>query len=181
MDADVGHGAATATPGPTGALGGFGEGEDYVVNIAAPTLDQGDFSRFAAAASTASNALRMGALVDAEYTATLNATATDAVGVTKVEFYVDGALKGTDTTAPYSMTLDSTTLTNGTHALVVKAFDAAGNIGTSTSVSFTVSNTTTTEKMVNGGSKKGMVDQSKGVKGDPKATPAMISKGKQNA
>lgn len=37
------------------------------------------------------------------------------------------------------------------------------------------------QKMVNGGPKKGMVDQSKGVKGDPKATPAMISKGKQNA
>jgi hypothetical protein len=36
-------------------------------------------------------------------------------------------------------------------------------------------------KMVNGGPKKGMVDQSKGVKGDPKATPAIISKGKQNA
>lgn len=37
------------------------------------------------------------------------------------------------------------------------------------------------QKMVNGGSKKGMVDHSKGVKGDPKATPAIISKGKQNA
>ena len=37
------------------------------------------------------------------------------------------------------------------------------------------------QKMVNGGPKKGMVDQSKGVKGDPKATPAIISKGKQNA
>ncbi len=37
------------------------------------------------------------------------------------------------------------------------------------------------QKMVNGGPKKGMVDKSKGVKGDPKATPAIISKGKQNA
>lgn len=37
------------------------------------------------------------------------------------------------------------------------------------------------QKMVNGGPKKGIVDQSKGVKGDPKATPAIISKGKQNA
>ncbi|MBL0210295.1 MAG: M4 family metallopeptidase [Holophagaceae bacterium] len=75
-------------------------------------------------------------------TITFNATATDNVGVTKVEFYVDGALKGTDTTSPYSMTLDSTTLTNGTHSLVAKAYDAAGNIGSSTAVSFSVSNTT---------------------------------------
>ena len=37
------------------------------------------------------------------------------------------------------------------------------------------------QKMVNGGPKKGMVDKSKGVKGDPKATPAMMTKGKKNA
>ena len=75
-------------------------------------------------------------------TITFSATATDNVGVTKVEFYVDGVLKGTDTTSPYSMTLDSTTLSNGTHSLVAKAYDAAGNIGSSTAVSFSVSNTT---------------------------------------
>ncbi|HJW73425.1 MAG TPA: M4 family metallopeptidase [Geothrix sp.] len=76
-------------------------------------------------------------------TITFSATATDNVGVTKVEFYVDGVLKGTDTTSPYSMTLDSTTLTNASHSLVAKAYDAAGNVGSSTAVSFTVSNSTT--------------------------------------
>jgi Zn-dependent metalloprotease len=75
-------------------------------------------------------------------TITFSATATDNVGVSKVEFYVDGVLKGTDTTSPYSMTLDSTTLTNATHSLTAKAYDAAGNVGTSTAVSFTVSNST---------------------------------------
>jgi len=75
-------------------------------------------------------------------TITFSATASDNVGVAKVEFYVDGVLKGTDTTSPYSMTLDSTTLANGSHTLVAKAYDAAGNIGTSTSVAFSVSNTT---------------------------------------
>jgi Zn-dependent metalloprotease len=74
-------------------------------------------------------------------TITFNATAADNVGVTKVEFYVDGVLKGTDTTSPYSMTLDSTTLTNAAHSLVAKAYDAAGNVGSSTAVAFTVSNT----------------------------------------
>ena len=75
-------------------------------------------------------------------TITFSATASDAVGVTKVEFYVDGVLKGTDTTSPYSMTLDSTTLSNASHTLVAKAYDAAGNVGSSSSVAFTVSNTT---------------------------------------
>ncbi len=75
---------------------------------------------------------------------TFSATATDNVGITRVEFQVDGVLKGSDTTSPYSMTLDSTTLTNGSHTLVALAYDAAGNVGTSTSVAFSVSNTVST-------------------------------------
>lgn len=77
-------------------------------------------------------------------TITLSATASDAVSVTKVEFYVDGVLKGTDAASPYSMTLDSATLADGSHSLVAKAYDAAGNIGTSTGVAFTISNAVST-------------------------------------
>ncbi|WP_235604428.1 MULTISPECIES: Ig-like domain-containing protein, partial [unclassified Rhodanobacter] len=54
----------------------------------------------------------------------------------------DNALVATDTAAPYTATLDSTTLSNGTHSLVAKAYDAAGNVGTSSTVSFSVSNST---------------------------------------
>jgi hypothetical protein len=75
-------------------------------------------------------------------TITLSATASDNVGVAKVEFYVDSTLKATDTTSPYSSTLDSTTLANGSHTLVAKAYDAANNIGTSSTVTFSVSNST---------------------------------------
>jgi hypothetical protein len=75
---------------------------------------------------------------------TFTATASDNVGVTKVEFYVDGALKGTDTATPYTMTLDSTTLANGGHSLTAKAYDAAGNVGSSSAVSFSVSNSVPT-------------------------------------
>ena len=71
-------------------------------------------------------------------TITLSATATDNIGVTKVEFYVDTILKGTDTTSPYSMTLDSLTLSEGDHVLVGKAYDTTGNIGTSPSITFRV-------------------------------------------
>ena len=91
-------------------------------------------------------------------TITFNASASDAKGVTKVEWYVDGYLKGTDTTSPYSMTFNSTTLSNGNHSLVGKAYDAAGNVGTSTSYTFSVNNGTTptgSELMVNGGFETG--------------------------
>lgn len=73
-------------------------------------------------------------------TITLSATATDNVGVTKVEFWVDGALKGTATAQPYSITLDSRGLPNGQHTLVAKAFDAAANSTSSAPVTFTVTN-----------------------------------------
>ena len=71
---------------------------------------------------------------------TLSANASDNVGVTMVEFYIDGLLKATSNLSPYNVAFDSTTITNGTHSLVAKAYDAAGNIGTSTAVSFSVSN-----------------------------------------
>jgi hypothetical protein len=92
-------------------------------------------------------------------TITLSASASDNVGVTKVEFYVDGALKGTDTTAAYSMTLDSTLLANGSHTLTAKAYDAAGNVATSSAVAFSVSNTTTTstQLLANPGFESGAV------------------------
>ncbi len=87
-------------------------------------------------------------------TITLSATASDNVGVAKVEFYVDGVLKGTDTATPFTMTLSSSTLTNGSHSLVAKAYDAAGNVGTSSTVSFSVNNAAT-QLVVNGGFESG--------------------------
>jgi len=75
-----------------------------------------------------------------------SATASDDVGVTRVEFYVDGVLKGMDETPPYSMTLDSKTLTDASHTLIAKAYDAEGNIGTSTPVTFSVNNNNVDDK-----------------------------------
>ena len=73
-------------------------------------------------------------------TTAITADASDNVGVTKVELYLDNALTDTSTTAPYSFTLDTTTLTNGAHTLLAKAYDAAGNTGDSAVVNTTVDN-----------------------------------------
>ena len=75
-------------------------------------------------------------------TITASATASDNVGVTRVELLVDGALQGTDTAAPYSWSWNTTTVANGAHTLTSKAYDAAGNVGTSVAVAVTVSNGT---------------------------------------
>jgi hypothetical protein len=75
---------------------------------------------------------------------TVNANASDNVGVSKVEFYVDGTLKNTDTSAPYASTaIDTTTLSNALHTLSAKAYDALNNSAT-TSIGVTVQNGDTT-------------------------------------
>ncbi|QRN98484.1 Ig-like domain repeat protein [Archangium violaceum] len=66
------------------------------------------------------------------------ASASDDLGVTRVEFYVDGALIGTDTTSPYSVAWDSSTFT-GSRSLQARAYDAVGNVGTSAAVTVNVS------------------------------------------
>ena len=73
-------------------------------------------------------------------TINVNADASDNVGVTKVEFYVDGGLINTDNSFPYSVSWNTTTVTNGSHALTSKAYDAANNTGTSLPVNVTVNN-----------------------------------------
>ena len=64
----------------------------------------------------------------------------------KVEFYVDGTLKSTDTSSPYSYSWDTTTATNATHSLTAKAYDSASpaNSATSSAVSVTVDNSVPT-------------------------------------
>lgn len=70
----------------------------------------------------------------------VTASATDNVGVTKVEFWLDGVLKSTDTLTPFAWSWDTATATNGSHAIVTKAYDAALNVGTSATINVTVSN-----------------------------------------
>ena len=77
-------------------------------------------------------------------TVSVTSTASDNVGVTKVEFYVNGVLKATDSASPYTFTWDTTTLANGSATLTTMAYDAAGNIGQSAAVSVTVNNTSVT-------------------------------------
>ncbi len=73
---------------------------------------------------------------------TVSATASDNRGVVGVQFLLDGVPLGTeDTTGPYSISWDSTTVSSGSHTLSARARDAAGNLTTSATVSVTIDNT----------------------------------------
>jgi chitodextrinase len=79
---------------------------------------------------------------------TLSAATTDNVGVTKVEFFGDGALIATvnDSTPNTSGTLSTTwnTPVAGYYDLIARAYDAAGNSTSSAVVNMTVTSTATT-------------------------------------
>jgi hypothetical protein len=77
-------------------------------------------------------------------TVSIQANASDNVGVTRVDFLLDGAVLSSDTTSPYSASWNTNGTANGTHSLTARAFDAANNQKTSASVSVTVNNGTTT-------------------------------------
>jgi glucose/arabinose dehydrogenase/PKD repeat protein len=71
----------------------------------------------------------------------VSANASDNVGVSGVQFLVDGALSGAeDTTAPYGLNWDSRAVANGAHTLTARARDAAGNVSTSAGVTVNVAN-----------------------------------------
>ena len=56
-------------------------------------------------------------------TTLVTANATDDVEVVKVEFYIDGFLKLTDISAPYTFSWDTTSVSNGSHSITAIAYD----------------------------------------------------------
>ncbi|GGL17172.1 Ig-like domain-containing protein [Mangrovihabitans endophyticus] len=73
-------------------------------------------------------------------TTTFTAEASDASGVGRVEFVVDGEIACTDTAAPYTCDYDSEAKPDSVIAVTARAVDTAGNIGLSEGRTFTVSN-----------------------------------------
>ncbi|WP_457558955.1 Ig-like domain-containing protein [Candidatus Harpocratesius sp.] len=80
-------------------------------------------------------------------TITVTATASDNVGVSYTQMKIDSGSWTTDSTSPYSWSVDTTTLTDGSHTITVQAFDAAGNYGED-SISITVDNNPSQTQLV---------------------------------
>ena len=76
-------------------------------------------------------------------TVTLTATASDNIAVDHVDFLVDGAVVGSDSSAPYSFDWNSQTVADGSHTIRARAVDLAGNSTTSSAVTVTVLNSST--------------------------------------
>jgi hypothetical protein len=116
------------------------------VNVSNTTTTTGDTTKPIATLVGISNAQTVSGKIS------VSANASDNVGVKKVDFYLDGSLYHGENTPPYCIAddngttcnaWDTLTVGNGSHTLQARAYDAAGNIGPSTIVSFTVQNGST--------------------------------------
>jgi hypothetical protein len=104
---------------------------------------QSDMNNSGAAPDTTAPAVSITAPVVGDVSGSINVTAnaSDNVGVSGVQFLLDGANLGAeDVTAPYSVSWTTTTVANGNHTLTAKARDAAGNTTTSSGVTVNVNN-----------------------------------------
>jgi uncharacterized membrane protein len=124
--------------------------DDFALNVTTPATTD------TTAPTTSITAPANGATVSGNVT--INATASDNVGVTQMQILIDGAVAASNTNATsLSFSWNTTTVANGSHTIVSKAFDAAGNVGTSSTITVTVSNGggTITELLGNGGFENG--------------------------
>lgn len=88
---------------------------------------------------------------------TVTASASDNVGVSKVEFYVNNALQVTDNSAPYSFDWNTLPLAKGSYTLTARAYDAADNVQQSAVVAVTVPVSTSMNTVVSGTTAVGTV------------------------
>jgi glucose/arabinose dehydrogenase len=114
-------GARSLTARATDNSGATTNSAAITVSISAPTADtQPPLATLSAPANLASGLAG---------TLTLSAAASDNVGVTGVEFQVDGVQVGsTDTSAPYAASVDTNQYASGQHIVRARARDAAGNL-----------------------------------------------------
>lgn len=128
---------ATVTGGPGGATDAAGNPLASNFSWSFTTATGADLTPPTATITAPTN----GATVSGT-TVTLSATASDNVAVAYVNFYVNGSLVATANSAPYGVSWDSTTISNGTSTITATAYDTSGNPGNSTPVTVTVSNST---------------------------------------
>ncbi|GFO63689.1 Ig-like domain-containing protein [Geomonas paludis] len=113
------------------AAGNVGVSQSSAVNVSNPVPDT--TAPVVSVSSPASGSSVSG-------TVTVTAAASDNVAITKIEFYRNGVLVGTDAAAPYAYSWDTTQVANGSYTLTVKGYDAAGNVGVSQSSTVNVAN-----------------------------------------
>jgi hypothetical protein len=96
-----------------------------------------------------------GAQVSGTVTVSASATDPDNPTVSSMQLFIDSVMVASNTNSnTISYSWNTTTYTNGQHSIYAKAYDAAGNVGTSSTINVTVNNTSS-QLIVNGGFETG--------------------------
>lgn len=119
---------ATPTATPTPTLIPTDTPTPTATPTATPTQAPGDTTPPTVAITSPTN----GSTVFRNSNYTIRASASDNVAVVKVEFYINGVLRSTDMTNPYTASWRVPNVRNATYTLTAKAYDASGNIAIST-------------------------------------------------
>ena len=106
------------------------------VALATTTVAAADTTSPTASITTPSASSKVSGLVP------VNVSASDNVGVTRVDLWINGSRYATDTTSPYAFSWDTTKFADGSNTVQATAYDAAGNQGNSSRITVTVANDT---------------------------------------
>src|SRR5262249_40444221 len=112
--------------------------DDFQLNVTTPGADT-------TPPTTSVTAPANGATVSG--TVSITATASDNVGVTQMQLLIDGSVAASNTNATsLSFNWNTTSVANGSHTIVSKAFDAAGHLRTTATVTVAGSHGRTTHQ-----------------------------------
>jgi chitodextrinase len=144
---DSGLSAATTYTYTVTALDAAGNESAQSAAVSATTMALDTTPPVVAVTAPAANAIVHGTSV------AVSANASDNVAVAGVTFLVDGSAVGVeDTTSPYSIVWNTTTVMSGSHVVSAVARDSSGNTAQSAGVAVTVDNQPPTGTLViNGG------------------------------
>jgi hypothetical protein len=118
-----------------GSCGGGGQWDGDPDGIAEPLVNALRAAQIAASGPNEAPTVTLtaptnGAVVSGTAVA-LSATASDSDGIAGVTFLVDGVSVGVDSTSPYGVSWDSTTVIDGSHDIRARAVDGLGHQGCS--------------------------------------------------
>jgi hypothetical protein len=113
-----GYGGSSTGPGPMGCGGAYGSPcPAPTVTVASP-----------------------GATVHRTVTLSASPSAAGSASITRVDFMIDGAIVGTASASPYTVSWDSTSVSDGNHAFTGKVTDSQSQTATSAAVTIAVKN-----------------------------------------
>ncbi len=136
-----------ASPAPAGMVQALGYGFKELAELGGRPLSFGVFKEVSGSEVVAVSIAYLTSGSTVNGVVKIHAAAASPEGVERVEFYIDGELKATDSTAAYTYSWDTTAYSEGTHTIKVKVYDTASQTAVH-EISVIVNNTTSPGEIV---------------------------------